>query len=104
MSKEKDLEYYKRNCEEDYKTTPISVLRYITELEYAQSKPETVEAKSSTLTKDEVKGWIGSKDVEAKEEKKEFYCANRNQKLNTDLCNVSQCEKCKSIQRLGSKN
>jgi hypothetical protein len=72
--------------------------------EYAQSKPETVEAKSSTLTKDEVKGWIGSKDVEAKEEKKEFYCANRNQKLNTDLCNVSQCEKCKSIQRLGSKN
>lgn len=25
--------YYRQNCEEDYITTPISVLRYITELE-----------------------------------------------------------------------
>ena len=30
---EKDLNYYKNNCEEDYLHTPISVLRYITELE-----------------------------------------------------------------------
>jgi hypothetical protein len=30
---DKDLEYYKNNAEEDYITTPISVLRYITELE-----------------------------------------------------------------------
>ena len=29
----KDLKYYKDNCEEDYLHTPISVLRYITELE-----------------------------------------------------------------------
>jgi hypothetical protein len=29
----KDLEYYKQNAEENYITTPISVLRYITELE-----------------------------------------------------------------------
>jgi hypothetical protein len=29
----KDLKYYKENAEEDYITTPISVLRYITELE-----------------------------------------------------------------------
>ena len=29
----KDLNYYKNNCEENYITTPISVLRYITELE-----------------------------------------------------------------------
>ena len=29
----KDLNYWKNNCEEDYITTPISVLRYITELE-----------------------------------------------------------------------
>ena len=27
----KDLEYYKNNAEENYATTPISVLRYITE-------------------------------------------------------------------------
>lgn len=31
----KDLNYYKNNCEEDYIKTPISVLRYITELEQA---------------------------------------------------------------------
>tara|TARA_B110000208_G_scaffold157406_1_gene191117 strand:- start:555 stop:677 length:123 start_codon:yes stop_codon:yes gene_type:complete len=29
----KDLKYYKDNAEEDYIKTPISVLRYITELE-----------------------------------------------------------------------
>ena len=29
----KDLEYYRKNAEEDYLTTPISVLRYITEME-----------------------------------------------------------------------
>lgn len=29
----KDLKYYKDNATEDYITTPISVLRYITELE-----------------------------------------------------------------------
>ena len=27
------LDYYKQNCEEDYVHTPISVLRYISELE-----------------------------------------------------------------------
>ena len=31
--KEKDLDYFKQNAEEDYMTTPISVLRYIRELE-----------------------------------------------------------------------
>ena len=30
---EKDLAYWKANAEENYMTTPISVLRYITELE-----------------------------------------------------------------------
>jgi hypothetical protein len=30
---EKNLEYWKKNAEEDYITTPISVLKYITELE-----------------------------------------------------------------------
>ena len=30
---EKDLNYYKNNAEEDYISTPISVLRYISELE-----------------------------------------------------------------------
>ncbi len=31
----KDLEYYRKNAEEDYATTPISVLRYIAYLELA---------------------------------------------------------------------
>ena len=31
----KDLEYYRKNAEEDYLTTPISVIRYITEMEQA---------------------------------------------------------------------
>jgi len=35
MSTEKDLNYWKSNAEEDYKQVPISVLRYITELETA---------------------------------------------------------------------
>ena len=30
---EKDITYWKNNCEENYITTPISVLRYISELE-----------------------------------------------------------------------
>ena len=32
---EKDLAYWRANAEENYMTTPISVLRYITELETA---------------------------------------------------------------------
>ena len=34
----KDLNYYKNNAEEDYKGVPISVLRYINELEKQQEK------------------------------------------------------------------
>lgn len=34
----KDLKYYRANAEEDYMQTPISVLRYITELEQSKNK------------------------------------------------------------------
>ena len=37
----KDLNYYKQNCEEDYVTTPISVLRYITQLEEGHNHAQT---------------------------------------------------------------
>jgi predicted nuclease with TOPRIM domain len=37
----KDLNYYKENCEEDYITTPISVLRYITQLEAGYNHAQT---------------------------------------------------------------
>ena len=33
MEEEKNLDYWKKNAEEDYMQVPISVLRYITELE-----------------------------------------------------------------------
>jgi len=39
----KDLEYWKKNCEENYITTPISVLKYITELEKANEKASNAE-------------------------------------------------------------
>jgi hypothetical protein len=41
---EKDINYWKNNCEEDYITTPISVLRYISELEklFAYPQQETM--------------------------------------------------------------
>jgi predicted metal-binding protein len=41
MKSTKDLNYYKNNCEEDYINTPISVLRYITELEQALQLQQT---------------------------------------------------------------
>jgi hypothetical protein len=37
---EKDINYWKNNCEEDYITTPISVLRYISELEKLVAFPK----------------------------------------------------------------
>lgn len=37
----KDLKYWKNNCEEDYLHTPISVLRYISELEKSIEKSFT---------------------------------------------------------------
>ena len=36
----KDLNYWKNNCEKDYINTPISVLRYITELEKVNCSTE----------------------------------------------------------------
>jgi hypothetical protein len=47
--KKKDLKYYRLNAEEDYMYTPISVLRYISELEQ-QKQP--IEQKADMKTKD----------------------------------------------------
>ena len=38
-TKKKVLEYFRKNAEENYLTTPISVLRYISELEEALHQP-----------------------------------------------------------------
>ncbi len=40
---EKDLNYFKQNAQEDYMKTPISVLRYITELENRLENPNAKE-------------------------------------------------------------
>ncbi len=47
MTKEenKDLAYWKANAEEDYMQVPISVLRYITELEQAVKKSKNIKVK-----------------------------------------------------------
>ncbi len=54
----KDLNYWKNNCEEDYIHTPISVLRYISELEKSSTENET--------------------DIDLKKELLEFLEANNN--------------------------
>ena len=50
----KDLKYYKDNCEEDYLHTPISVIRYITELEKeVESKPLIIDSVSKSFNSDD---------------------------------------------------
>lgn len=49
MKNTKDLNYYKNNCEEDYINTPISVLRYITELEQSLQLLQTDVSGSADL-------------------------------------------------------
>lgn len=50
MSEAKDLKYWKDNCEENYITTPISVLRYITELEKEVNKSDFIALVIPTLS------------------------------------------------------
>ena len=47
---DKDLNYWKKNCEEDYLHTPISVLRYITKLE-RKVNSVVLDSKQSELLK-----------------------------------------------------
>jgi hypothetical protein len=51
-TKNKTIQYYKQNAEEDYLTTPISVLRYISELENMVNVVDTVKCKH-TFTVDD---------------------------------------------------
>ncbi len=47
---DKDLNYWKENCKEDYLHTPISVLRYITELEKAVNNGVIVDERICEVT------------------------------------------------------
>lgn len=49
VTTQKNLDYYRKNAEENYLTTPISVLRYISELEAALRQPPVV-GRSGQLT------------------------------------------------------
>ena len=51
----KDLNYWKANAEEDYLHTPISVLRYITELETAVENCSIPDVRLSLPTDEEIK-------------------------------------------------
>lgn len=53
----KDLEYYRKNAEEDYTTTPISVLRYITEMEQALRIHDVVERSEQLKALLENRNW-----------------------------------------------
>jgi len=66
----KDLNYYKLNAEEDYIKTPISVLRYITEIENELYKQLLIQ------------GVV-----------KSFDCGNN--RVNGDVKCLEQCGECK---------
>ena len=80
MTQEKDINYWKNNCEEDYITTPISVLRYISELEKLVAYPQqetfgskASDATSSQTTSDkwkEYQEWLNEPIVDTNEIKK----------------------------------
>ncbi len=80
MSTEKDLNYWKANAEEDYKQVPISVLRYITELETA--------VKNCTIQN--VSGLL--QPISAVMEFAEW-CKENNEILNKKGCDVLECVK-----------
>jgi len=69
----KNLNYYKNNCKEDYLHTPISVLRYITELEKeVESKPLIIDSviESVEFNADEIIAFLN--DCETLDEAKMF--------------------------------
>tara|TARA_R110000868_G_scaffold190368_1_gene434002 strand:+ start:535 stop:780 length:246 start_codon:yes stop_codon:yes gene_type:complete len=51
LEEAKDLNYWKNNAEEDYLKVPISVLRYITELEKQQERSYSEEEVVSFIHK-----------------------------------------------------
>ncbi len=56
MSQIKDLAYWKANAEEDYLHVPISVLRYIAELEKLQEKNNRIREEVKNPRNPEVEG------------------------------------------------
>ena len=59
-NKNKDLSYWKQNAEEDYIGTPISVLRYISELEKHIKLPSEEETRRKEFSEWFDKAWKAS--------------------------------------------
>lgn len=55
---DKDLNYWKKNCEEDYLRTPLSVLRYITKLEEAFNNGVLDDVSVLLPTDEEITDWV----------------------------------------------
>lgn len=72
----KDLEFYRKNAEENYLTTPISVLRYISELEKELRQPPVVG--SLSLTEGQIAHQIEMDDEEDSylEDEDNFQCCD----------------------------
>ena len=66
---EKDLNYWKKNAEEDYMKVPISVLRYITELEKVVL-PRADVISSIELLKNDMESWKETLIENAKDNEK----------------------------------
>jgi len=81
MTQKKDINYWKNNCEEDYMTTPISVLRYISELEKLVTYPK------QEISDEEIEK--GAKEIHIKEmcEFAEFVATypDKNKNVNGDM-------------------
>lgn len=55
---DKDLNYWKENCKDDYLHTPISVLRYITELESKVNNGVLDDVSVLLPTDEEITDWV----------------------------------------------
>ena len=77
----KDLQYYKDNCEEDYLHTPISVLRYIGEIEKEiETKPLNIASVSAFVCPD----CKGSNMAESN--KREMWCNDCEENYRENEC------------------
>ena len=76
IEKQRDLKYWKKNAEDGIMTTPLCVLRYITELE---SELKTLESKG------EVSEWISIKDKLPKYNANVLVCRPNEYSGNTDI-------------------
>ena len=82
----KDLNYWKNNAEEDYLTTPISVLRYISELEKLTPIELPSDEELAILFHNKYEELAPKFGYETRMETKEFKKDSNNGKLMIAVC------------------